>query len=198
MNLLPSPATSPSLYTKELDTGSASRKRQRSQSMQSSSSVKRSASEGPVAPTPVPPSTADEKPHTAPAPMQDSDIDSYMQVQGEDDAGAVALTAPYPVQQVPLANLTPPEKFEHIRQLRTRSMLVGETWFVVSRQWYRRWEFACQGIVDKSGGLVEENEIGPVDNTGLVDQGGNLTASITEGVSVEFVPEDAWKAFVAW
>ena len=163
----------------------------------SSSSVKRSASEGPVAATPVLTSTADEKPHTTS--VADSDIDSYMQIHGDDDRGAVTLAAPYgPVQQVPPANLTPPEKFEYIKQLRDRGMHVGETWFVVSRQWYRRWEFACQGTMDKSGGPVEENDIGPVDNTGLVDRDGNLTSNVTEGVNVEFVPEDTWKAFVAW
>lgn len=122
-----------------------------------------------------------------------------MQIHGDDDRGAVTLAAPYgPVQQVPPANLTPPEKFEYIKQLRDRGMHVGETWFVVSRQWYRRWEFACQGTMDKSGGPVEENDIGPVDNTGLVDHDGNLTSNVTEGVNVEFVPEDTWKAFVAW
>ena len=56
-------------------------------------------------------STADEKPHTASAAVQGSDIDSYMQVQGEDNIGMVALTAPYPVQQVPPVNLTPPQNF---------------------------------------------------------------------------------------
>ncbi|KAL4073013.1 hypothetical protein V8B97DRAFT_297817 [Scleroderma yunnanense] len=189
---LPSPAASPSPKSKELDPGSTSRKRQRSQSMQSSSSsVKRSASEGPVSATPV-----HDKAHTTS--VADSDIDSYMLVQGEDDLGVVTLTTPhYPVQQVPPANLTPPEKFEYINQLRHQAMHVGETWFVISRQWYRRWEFACQGTMDKSG-PIEEKDIGPVDNTPLVDQNGNLTSSITEGVDVEFVPEDAWKAFVAW
>ena len=52
--------------------------------------------------------------------------------------------------------------------------------------------------MDKSGGPVEENDIGPVDNTDLVDHDGNLISNITEGVNVEFVPEDTWKAFIAW
>ncbi|KAG6330561.1 hypothetical protein ID866_8529 [Astraeus odoratus] len=191
---LPSPAPSPTLKSKDLDPGSNSRKRQRSESMQSTaSSVKRSASEGPVSATPVPPA-ADEHARTTPVP--DSDIDSYMLVQGEEDVRSVSLTAPCSAHTPP-ANSTPPEKFEHIKQLRNRSMRAGETWFLVSRQWYRRWEFAYQGTVDKSG-PVEEQDLGPVDNTPLVDQDGNLSSNLAEGVDVEFVPEDVWKAFTAW
>ncbi|KAI6149803.1 cysteine proteinase [Pisolithus tinctorius] len=189
---LPSPAPSPSSKTKDLDPGSNSRKRQRSESSQSTtSSVKRSASEGPAS-TPIHTAT-DETTHTAC--VSDSDIDSYMMVQGEDDVCAMTLLGP--AQPVAPVNLTPSEKFEYIKRFRCKSMQVGETWFLVSRQWYRRWEFACQGTMDK-GGAVEEKDIGPVDNTPLVAQDGNLTSDLTEGVNVEFLPEDAWNAFTAW
>ncbi|KAI6120769.1 hypothetical protein EV401DRAFT_1954212 [Pisolithus croceorrhizus] len=187
MNSL-SPAPSPSSKTKDLDPGSNSRKRQRSESSQSTtSSVKRSASEGPAA-TSIH-TVMDETARAVSVP--DSDIDSYMMVQGED------LTVLGPSQPVATVNLTPLEKFEYIKRLRGKSMQVGETWFLVSRQWYRRWEFACQGTMDKTG-PIEERDIGPVDNTPLVDQNGNITSNLTEGIDVEFLPEDAWNAFTTW
>ncbi|KAI6044290.1 hypothetical protein EDC04DRAFT_2877823 [Pisolithus marmoratus] len=127
--------------------------------------------------------------------VSDSDIDSYMMVQGEDEVSTVTLLGP--AQLVAPVNLNPSEKFEYIRRLCGKSMQVGETWFLVARQWYRRWEFACQGTMDKSG-PIEERDIGPVDNTPLVDQDGNLISGLTEGVNMEFLPEDAWNAFTTW
>ncbi|KIJ65708.1 hypothetical protein HYDPIDRAFT_110858 [Hydnomerulius pinastri MD-312] len=194
---LPSPAASPSLKVKDLDPGSNSRKRQRSESMQSdSSSVKRSVSEGPSSATPI---CATHEPLFPDTPTADSsnDIDAYMAEQGEHTLESVELTAPYPTQHGPPANLTPPEKFEYIKERRGKSMQVGETWYIVSRQWYRRWESACQGIVDKSGS-VDEQDVAAVDNTPLVDRDGNLTSNLTEGVDVEFVPADVWTAFTTW
>ncbi|KAF9245254.1 hypothetical protein BU15DRAFT_85597 [Melanogaster broomeanus] len=158
-----------------------------------SSSVKRSASEGPTSATPVR-ATQDTLFFD---PLPADDIDAYMAGQGEDTLNDVALTAPYPVHQVPPANLTPVEKLEYIKQRRDQAMQVGEVWYIVSRQWYRRWESACQGILDKSGPL-EERDVGAVDNTPLVDRNGNLTSNLTEGVDVEFVPSDIWRAFTAW
>lgn len=114
-------------------------------------------------------------------------------VQGGGDSPTLTQA----VQQLPPANLAPSDKFEYVKELRNRPMRVGETWFVISRQWYRRWEMACQGILDKSG-PVEEHDVSPVDNTPLVDRDGNLTSNSVEGVDVEFVPEEAWKAFITW
>ncbi|KAF9221344.1 cysteine proteinase [Gyrodon lividus] len=161
-----------------------------------SSSVKRSASEGPSSATPVR-ATHDGLFPDTPTAVSLNDIDAYMAEQGEHTLNAVALTAPYPVRQGPPANLTPPEKVDYIKQCRDKAMQVGETWYIVSRQWYRRWESACQGIISKSGPL-EEQDVGAVDNTPLIDRNGNLTSNLTEGVDVEFVPSDVWQAFTAW
>ncbi|KIK95662.1 hypothetical protein PAXRUDRAFT_11300 [Paxillus rubicundulus Ve08.2h10] len=193
---LPSPAASPSLKAKDLDPGSNSRKRQRSESMQSdSSSVKRSASEGPSSATAVR-ATHDGLFPDTPTPDSSDQIDAYMADQGE-QLNAVTLAASHPIYQWPPANLTPPEKVECVKQRRDKPMQVGETWYIVSRQWYRRWEIACQGIIDKSGPL-EEQDVGAVDNTPLFDRNGNLTSNLTEGVDVEFVPSDVWQAFTTW
>ncbi|KIJ20849.1 hypothetical protein PAXINDRAFT_165689 [Paxillus involutus ATCC 200175] len=120
-----------------------------------------------------------------------------MAEQGEQTLNAVTLAASHPIHQWPPANITPPEKVECVKQRRDKPMQLGETWYIVSRQWYRRWEIACQGIIDKSGPL-EEQDVGAVDNTPLFDRNGNLTSNLTEGVDVEFVPSDVWQAFSTW
>lgn len=114
-----------------------------------------------------------------------------------------ATTAPTPVSQTGAASassstLTPKERYDKVAACAERDMIVGETWYVVSRRWYRRWEKACTGVMDKEGG-VEEKDIGPVDNGYLVDLKGNLTASsLAEGVDVQFVPEEAWELLSEW
>ncbi len=77
-------------------------------------------------------------------------------------------------------------------------MQEGADWCIVSRSWYRRWEKACTGEVDKEGQVLE-NQLGPVDNSSLVeDSGVAITTSFVEGVDVEFVPKAAWDRLVEW
>ncbi|KAH0836640.1 hypothetical protein J3R83DRAFT_8358 [Lanmaoa asiatica] len=189
---LPSPAASPSSKVGDLDAGPTRRKRQRSESMQSdSSSLKRAASEDPRSVTPV------RATHDASTADTVDDIDAYMAEQGENSLDAVTLMPPPTPPQEPPANLTPPKKLHYVTERRLKQMQVGDTWFIVSRRWYRQWEIACQGITDKSGPL-EEKDVGAVDNTPLVDRDANLVSNLTEGVDVEFVPWDVWKAFTTW
>ena len=148
-----------------------------------SSSLKRAASEGPASATPL---------RATP-----NDIDAYMEEQGEHSLDAVTLMPPPTPPHDPPANLTPAQKMHYVTERRLRQMQVGDTWYIVSRRWYRRWEIACQGIPDKSG-PVDEQDLGPVDNTPLVDRDANLVSNLAEGVDVEFVPWDVWKAFTTW
>lgn len=76
-------------------------------------------------------------------------------------------------------------------------MAEGETWYLVSRAWYRRWEKAVRGEVDKDGS-VEEKDLGPVDNRPLLDEYDNLIADLVEEVNVHYVPGEAWQFFLSW
>jgi ubiquitin carboxyl-terminal hydrolase 4/11/15 len=89
------------------------------------------------------------------------------------------------------------EKHQIVKKGKERKMEVGETWYLVSRVWYKRWEKACTGEVDKEG-PVREEELGPVDNSGLLDTYGDLQPSQAEGVDLEYVPEEVWNLFVQW
>lgn len=195
-----SPSSSPSL-TPDAGTPSAGRKRQRSQSMESaasSSSPKRSASEGPQAQDrDVSNLSLQERPA--------AEIDAYMATQDDDPPldRTIDLSATPPhsrstqVPPAPLMHPTPQARLAAIEEAKNRPLVVGETWYLVSRAWYRRWHKAVSGVADKEG-PVDESDLGPVDNSSLVNSQGNLSVSAVGGIDVEYVPQDAWDLLVSW
>ncbi|KAF5338375.1 hypothetical protein D9611_012466 [Ephemerocybe angulata] len=199
MASLPSPASSPALEPAESSPVVASRKRQRSRSMQSdtsnSSSVKRTVSDGtPLDPAVRSPSSDQMSTLTLADPNQE--IDSYMADQGEADIPPTISLTP-PQNKPSVQNMTPAEKVAFVEGGKQRKMEDGETWYLVSKQWYKRWRKACTGEVDKDG-EVSEQELGAVDNSPLLEASGDLISDLTEGIDVEFVPEDVWNAFATW
>lgn len=196
----PSPSTSPSLSPSDITNN---RKRQRSHSMDSgasSSSPKRAVSLDPnhdVHDTPRPKDMSTL--HIA----DGSQIDAYMEEQGESLVSEIRLDVP-PSSSTPSSHATPAlatgpslaSKLETITNLRKSPMRADETWYVVSRKWYRRWEKACSGEEDKEG-RVEESDLGPVNNVDILNTDGSLV-QCTEGVDVEFIPEEAWKLLEQW
>ncbi|OCH87381.1 UCH-domain-containing protein [Obba rivulosa] len=185
-----SPSTSPSLPPQELN---VNRKRQRSLSMQSAtSSPKRAASEDLTSDSLRSPQSQsnDMSSLSLTDANIDSEIDSYLAEQPED-------TLPSPPDQDELELATPAQKLATVEALCKNPMTAGETWYIVSRRWYRKWQKALSGEVDKEGG-AEEKDIGSVDNSDLVDAAGNLTSQAIEHVDVEFVPSRVWDMFVEW
>ncbi|OBZ73858.1 putative ubiquitin carboxyl-terminal hydrolase 12 [Grifola frondosa] len=172
--MLPSPSSSPANSPKDL---SNSRKRQRSLSMESepsSSSPKRSVSQDP--------SQSNDMSALSLSDIE-TNLNSYMAEQGGTSHAAEAFA--------------PIQKLHAVETLAKQPMRVGETWYVISRRWYKRWHKACSGEEDKEG-HVSEHELGPIDNSSLVDQQGRLTSSVIEHVDCEFVPEGAWNLLVGW
>jgi ubiquitin carboxyl-terminal hydrolase 4/11 len=119
------------------------------------------------------------------APLDSNDeIDAYMADQPND---------PEPLP----SSSSSPDKVELIRNLMGKQMELGQTWYLVDHSWYRRWQKACTGEVDKDG-AVSEQDLGPPSVSPLLDQYGNLKPGLAEGVDVEYVPEEAWNHFVQW
>ncbi|KAI0666784.1 cysteine proteinase [Trametes maxima] len=175
----PSSSSPPSLTAQDTTN---SRKRQRSQSMQSeasTSSPKRSASQDP------------QSLQSNDVPDASNEIDAYMAEQGDDHGQAVTLGAAMDV------GWSRAEKLNFVESALKRPMRVGETWYIVERKWYLRWKKAMTGEEDKEG-RVEEKDLGPVDNTPLHDQAGQIISDLVEHVDCEFAPEDAWTKFVDW
>lgn len=135
------------------------------------------------------PRAKDACPSPLSASRQHSDVDAYMAEQG--DAAGDATPA------VPPNVLTARQKYAQVMDLAKAEMQLGQTWYIVSRTWFRRWEKACTGVEDKEG-VVDEKDVGPVDNTPLVNVAGELIGQTIEHVDVEFVPEEAWKLLAEW
>ncbi|KAF8273104.1 hypothetical protein EI94DRAFT_1769417 [Lactarius quietus] len=165
------------------------------ESSTSASSRKRSASEDPTASSPVTRSTRLDD--TAPS-LSDptpSDIDAYMDAQGEPDVLQTTL-----LPDPPQVNSSPDDslrkdlpsltllRFHAVETMRGLPLVEGTTWAPLSKSWYRRFEKAATGQVDKEGGVKEE-DLGPVDNSPLLEIDGSLKENIFEGIDFECVPE---------
>ncbi|KIY71877.1 cysteine proteinase [Cylindrobasidium torrendii FP15055 ss-10] len=123
-----------------------------------------------------------KRPITSNEGLMNDDIDEYMATQ---DAGPAMMSAE--------------EKFQVVEKLTKTEMLLGQTWYLVAGDWWRRWRKACTGVADKaSPEQVEEREIGPVDNMSLLDETDGLRTGLIEGEDVVYVPQEAWEHLVTW
>lgn len=86
-------------------------------------------------------------------------------------------------------------KFQTIEIMREMPLIEGSDWAVVSKSWWRRFEKAATGQVDKEGG-VDEDALGPVDNSSLLDKDGCLNEDLVEGEDFDCIPEVAWDCLV--
>uniref|UniRef100_A0A8H8CI78 ubiquitinyl hydrolase 1 n=1 Tax=Psilocybe cubensis TaxID=181762 RepID=A0A8H8CI78_PSICU len=193
------PSSSNFLDSPELPT-QPSRKRQRSLSMQSdsgasSSSVKRSVADNSSNDIQIRSPRTDQLSTLSLADSNNQDIDAYMAEQGEANIPIHIAPLPHTSDAVELS--LPEDKVSLVNNGKSRMMEVGQTWYLISRTWYKRWLKACTGEIDKEGPLTER-DLGPVDNTSILDDYNNLLPSLIEGVDVEYVPEDVWNLFLAW
>lgn len=121
-----------------------------------------------------------------------------MDSQGESDIlESTLLPAPHP------PNSSPPHpiledapsstflRFHAIEIMRDMPLIEGSIWALVSNSWWRRFEKAATGQVDKQGG-VNEDGLGPVDNSSLLAADGSLNEDLVQGVDFDCIPEVAW------
>ncbi|KAG7439780.1 cysteine proteinase [Guyanagaster necrorhizus] len=107
------------------------------------------------------------------------------------------MEEPITVNTPTFAATPPAEKLETINKICVKKMQAGETWYLVSKEWWEKWRKACLGTVDKEGSHREE-DLGAVNNSFLIDEYGNLRSPSIEAYDVEFIPQEAWDQFVAW
>lgn len=199
MDSLPSPALSADNSPRSSPSAPLNQGRKRARSAESeASSSKRAMSEDPSLCSVVDPPQSVASPHSKAGEDEDDDeINSYMREQGAQGDERVEFEASTSSQQQ-APQPSPAEKLQLIETLKKQPMVPGETWYIVSRPWYRKWEKACTGKVDKEG-AVSESQVGPVDNSAFFKDGEfESNHSMEEGVDIELVPAVAWKAFTDW
>lgn len=85
-----------------------------------------------------------------------------------------------------------------------RPLQEGDSWFVVDRKWFRRWQAACgssQGDDSSTKDLqdISMSEVGPIDNSQIASPAtGRLSGPVTEGQDVVFLPGESWHLLEAW
>lgn len=76
----------------------------------------------------------------------------------------------------------------------------GDKWFIVDRNWFRKWQAACGGAVDDKGlAEITMQEVGPIDNSRIANpRNGKLTTTVAENENVVFLPGMAWHLLEKW
>ncbi|SJX64445.1 related to UBP12-ubiquitin C-terminal hydrolase [Sporisorium reilianum f. sp. reilianum] len=108
-----------------------------------------------------------------------------------------------PPAETAVVRPTGQQQLDRIRPMKNRPLHAGDTWYIVGRKWYRRWDAACSARRDSDPAENAEAPIGPIDNSDLVDEGSTpsfarLRPRINEHMDYEMVPEEGWNLLVSW
>jgi hypothetical protein len=136
-----------------------------------------------------------------------ADIDAYMAGQGERDPTPLDLeeATALPGSSTPATGVPAPyEQLMSIRALKSKLLVEGDVWFVVSKKWYSQWEDACTGRVSKESSA--RDDVGPIDNTDITQLAPHpgkeydivLDPPIVEGDTAEFIPKLAHEFLEQW
>lgn len=128
------------------------------------------------------------------------------QDEGEEDADAQGEDDDHlPTWQQASASsyngIAPQNQLMMVEDVKNSPLEAGDSWYLVSRAWYRRWQTACSGVAaskDVDDELTPEM-VGPIDNSSLVAEDGvSLRKPLTVGVDVEVLPVPAWRYLCDW
>ena len=92
------------------------------------------------------------------------------------------------------------EQLSQINTLKRKALVAGDTWYIVARPWYRRWAAACAegDSMEKDLEGLSPADVGPIDNSPLLDSSGNLVVVPAEGDNAEYLPSEAWMLLLQW
>lgn len=86
-----------------------------------------------------------------------------------------------------------------INEYKSERLVAGDSWYLVSRAWFRQWSAAASGDADdKDDAGLDLEMLGPVDNGPLATEDGALRMPVQVGVDCEVVPEAAWRMLTDW
>ena len=103
-------------------------------------------------------------------------------------ASKLARDAPY---------LLPRQKWDQISSLKFTAMKDGDIWYLISHAWHEKWKAACNPA-SKIQGREADEQLGPVDNSDIIDANGELIPALSEGNRVISVSQRAMELFTQW
>ncbi|GAA6017044.1 hypothetical protein JCM11491_006140 [Sporobolomyces phaffii] len=91
-------------------------------------------------------------------------------------------------------------QLEIVKELKEGTLDEGDAWFLVSRVWYRRWVTACSGAAASKDDdtSLSVDQVGPIDNSDLAVDDGQLKKPVSEGVDLELLPAPAYNLLKEW
>ncbi|ORY70656.1 hypothetical protein BCR35DRAFT_334236 [Leucosporidium creatinivorum] len=121
----------------------------------------------------------------------------------QDAASPPAYDAPSYPQAATEAGPDGSNQLEMIKEMKRGGeidMEAGETWFLVSRSWFRRWATACSGVAESKDDDADITlaDVGPIDNSDILTVEGKLKQPLELGREVEILPQNAWDFLLRW
>lgn len=93
-----------------------------------------------------------------------------------------------------------PTQLQIINELKSSELVAGDSWYIIGREWYRKWETCCSGIAeskeDDTG--LSMDDVGPINNAKITDENGNLKKRMVDGLTITIVPRSSWELLSSW
>lgn len=105
------------------------------------------------------------------------------------------LSASKPDRDAPYVG--PLQKWDQISSLKFTAMKDGDIWYLISLAWYEKWRAACNPA-SKTQGREADEQLGPVDNSDIVDPDGELIPALSDGNRVTSVSQRVMELFIEW
>ncbi|XP_046407144.1 ubiquitin carboxyl-terminal hydrolase 15-like [Ischnura elegans] len=92
---------------------------------------------------------------------------------------------------------TTEDKKKEITPLLSKKMSKGQTWYLVSQEWWRKFQHYI-GMVNDEDGVRSCVLPGNIDNSSLLNENGDLKPNLMDKYDYELVPSEAWDLLVEW
>ena len=105
------------------------------------------------------------------------------------------LSASKPARDTPYVE--PRQKWDRINSLKFTAMKDGDIWYLISLAWHEKWKAACNPN-SKTQGREADEQLGPIDNSDIIDPDHELIPALSEGNRVTSVPQCIMELFTEW
>ncbi|EGG06293.1 ubiquitin C-terminal hydrolase [Melampsora larici-populina 98AG31] len=108
--------------------------------------------------------------------------------------------------QLPTTDLPSPQnQFNAYQSTSNLSLDATQTWYLISLRWFKRWQTACathqaptKNSEDPSETPISIDQLGPIDNSDLLDSQFDLKPGLQLSVDLEILAEPFWNSLLSW
>ncbi|CEI91625.1 Putative Ubiquitin carboxyl-terminal hydrolase [Rhizopus microsporus] len=99
------------------------------------------------------------------------------------------------------SKIDPKDQVKIITQLQQEHLSEGQTWYLISKNWFTRWRQYCSRLSSPQHDarkIGEQTNPGPINNQSILQANGKLVEGLKLNDTVFAVPEEAWKDLTEW